>query len=45
MFTSSHFHDLRVASVSPEAAGAVAISLSVPDALLERFDFKPGQYL
>jgi ring-1,2-phenylacetyl-CoA epoxidase subunit PaaE len=39
------FHDLRVARVSPEAAGSVAIAFSVPDTLLERFDFVPGQYL
>jgi len=45
MTASSRFHDLRVARVSPEAAGSVAVALSVPDALLERFDFKPGQYL
>ena len=45
MTASSRFHDLRVARVSPEAAGSVAIALRVPDDLLERFDFKPGQYL
>lgn len=45
MSTSPRFHDLRVSSISPEAAGSVAIALSVPDALLESFDFQPGQYL
>ncbi len=45
MTASPRFHDLRVARVSPEAAGSVAIAFSVPDDLLERFDFKPGQYL
>ncbi len=45
MTASSRFHDLRVARISPEAAGSVAIAFSVPDALLERFDFQPGQYL
>ncbi len=45
MSTSPRFHDLQVASVSPEAAGSVALALSVPDALLESFDFQPGQYL
>ncbi len=45
MTASPRFHDLRVARVSPEAAGSVAIALRVPDDLLERFDFKPGQYL
>jgi len=45
MSTSPRFHDLRVARVSPEAAGSVAVALSVPDALLDSFDFQPGQYL
>ena len=45
MSTSPRFHDLQVARVSPEAAGSVALALSVPDALLESFDFQPGQYL
>ncbi len=45
MTASPRFHDLRVARVSPEAAGSVAIAFSVPDDLLERYDFKPGQYL
>ncbi|MFT3779362.1 MAG: phenylacetate-CoA oxygenase/reductase subunit PaaK [Ottowia sp.] len=39
------FHDLTVARVSPEAAGAVAIAFSVPAELHERFDFQPGQFL
>ncbi len=45
MSTSPHFHDLRVASISPEAAGSVAVALSVPEALMDSFDFQPGQYL
>lgn len=45
MSTSPRFHDLRVARISPEAAGSVALALSVPDELLESFDFQPGQYL
>ncbi len=45
MTASSRFHDLRVARISPEAAGSVAIAFNVPDDLLERFDFQPGQYL
>lgn len=45
MSISPRFHDLRVARVSPEAAGSVAIALRVPDALLAQFDFQPGQYL
>jgi ring-1,2-phenylacetyl-CoA epoxidase subunit PaaE len=39
------FHSLRVARVSPEAAGAVAISLAVPLALRDNFRFEPGQFL
>lgn len=39
------FHDLRIARISPEAAGSVAIALSVPEDLLAQFDFQPGQYL
>ena len=45
MTASSRFHDLRIARVSPEAAGSVAIAFDVPEDLIERFDFKPGQYL
>ena len=45
MTATSRFHDLRIARVSPEAAGSVAIAFQVPDTLLERFDFVPGQYL
>ncbi|MCX8519952.1 MAG: 2Fe-2S iron-sulfur cluster-binding protein [Rhodoferax sp.] len=45
MTASTRFHDLRIAHISPEAAGALAIALSVPEALLERFSFQPGQYL
>lgn len=42
---SIQYHPLRVSRVSPEAAGAVAIALHVPDALREQYEFKPGQYL
>jgi ring-1,2-phenylacetyl-CoA epoxidase subunit PaaE len=45
MSTFPRFHDLQVSRISPEAAGSVAIALSVPDTLLESFDFQPGQYL
>ena len=40
-----HFHPLRVKRVSPEAAGAAAITFEVPDALRAAFDFRPGQFL
>ena len=39
------FHDLTVSRVTPEAAGAVAISLAVPADLRQAFDFQPGQFL
>ena len=39
------FHDLSVARVTPEAAGAVAITLAVPAALRDTFAFQPGQFL
>lgn len=45
MTASPRFHDLRIARISPEAAGSVAIAFAVPEELVERFDFKPGQYL
>jgi ring-1,2-phenylacetyl-CoA epoxidase subunit PaaE len=39
------FHDLQIARVSPEAAGAVAITLKVPAELRSSFNFQPGQFL
>lgn len=39
------FHDLIVSRVDPEAAGAVAVSLTIPDALRDTFAFEPGQFL
>ncbi len=39
------FHELTVARISPEAAGAVAIGLQVPEALQDSFQFQPGQFL
>jgi ring-1,2-phenylacetyl-CoA epoxidase subunit PaaE len=40
-----HFHPLRIKRVSPEAAGAVALTFDVPAELRAAFDFKPGQFL
>ncbi|MDR3454526.1 MAG: phenylacetate-CoA oxygenase/reductase subunit PaaK [Rhodoferax sp.] len=40
-----HFHDLTVSRISPEAAGAVAVTLAIPPALRETFAFEPGQFL
>ena len=42
---SPRFHDLSVSRVTPEAAGAVAISFAVPAALREAFNYAPGQFL
>ncbi|PUE13625.1 1,2-phenylacetyl-CoA epoxidase subunit PaaE [Limnohabitans sp. MMS-10A-178] len=39
------FHDLQVADITPEAAGAVAITLQVPTELQSGFNFKAGQFL
>jgi ring-1,2-phenylacetyl-CoA epoxidase subunit PaaE len=39
------FQELAVKRVSPEAAGAVAITLAIPEAERERFAFEPGQFL
>jgi ring-1,2-phenylacetyl-CoA epoxidase subunit PaaE len=39
------FHDLSVKRVSPEAAGAVAITFAVPPGQRETFRFEPGQFL
>jgi ring-1,2-phenylacetyl-CoA epoxidase subunit PaaE len=39
------FHDLTVSRITPEAAGAVAITLAVPSDLRAQFDFQPGQFL
>jgi ring-1,2-phenylacetyl-CoA epoxidase subunit PaaE len=43
--TAFKFHDLPVSNITPEAAGAVAITLQVPDELRSGFHFKAGQFL
>jgi ring-1,2-phenylacetyl-CoA epoxidase subunit PaaE len=43
--TAFKFHDLPVANIRPEAAGAVAITLQVPENLRSDFNFKAGQFL
>lgn len=40
-----HFHPLRIKRISPEAAGAAAITFEVPESLRRDFDFQPGQFL
>ena len=39
------FHDLPVSNITPEAAGAVAITFQVPEDLRNGFNFKAGQFL
>ena len=43
--SAPHFHELKVKRVSPEAAGAVAITFDIPANLREAFAFEPGQFL
>lgn len=45
MNASHLFHNLTVSHICPEAAGAVAISLAIPEPLRETFAFEPGQFL
>lgn len=40
-----HFHALTVSRVAPEAAGAVAVSFSIPPGLRDLYRFTPGQFL
>lgn len=42
---AARFHDLTVSRIDPEAAGAVAVSLAIPEALRDTFAFEPGQFL
>ena len=42
---SSHFHPLIIKRVRPETADSAVVTLAVPEALREAFDFKPGQFL
>jgi len=41
----SYFHPLTIARVTPEAAGAVALSFAIPAELQELYRFTPGQFL
>ena len=45
MSAAPRFHELTVARIDAEAAGAVALTLSVPTALKDSFQFEPGQFL
>jgi ring-1,2-phenylacetyl-CoA epoxidase subunit PaaE len=43
--TAFKFHDLPVSNITPEAAGAVAITFQVPENLRSGFNFTAGQFL
>lgn len=45
MTASPRFHDLPIARISLEAAGAVAITMRIPEELRETFAFEPGQFV
>ena len=45
MNAATRFHELPVARISPEAAGAVAITLAIPPEQRTAFAFEPGQFL
>ncbi len=40
-----HFHPLVISRVTPEAAGAVAVSFAIPPELRDLYRFTPGQFL
>ncbi|MGC1172601.1 1,2-phenylacetyl-CoA epoxidase subunit PaaE [Polaromonas sp.] len=41
----SYFHSLNISRVTPEAAGAVAVSFAIPPELQDMYRFTPGQFL
>ena len=43
--STPQFHPLTIQRVTPEAAGAVAITLAVPPELRDAYLFEPGQFL
>ncbi|MDO8904370.1 2Fe-2S iron-sulfur cluster-binding protein [Hydrogenophaga sp.] len=45
MNAATRFHELPIARIAPEAAGAVAITLSIPPEQRTAFAFEPGQFL
>jgi ring-1,2-phenylacetyl-CoA epoxidase subunit PaaE len=45
MNTAARFHELPITRVSPEAAGAVAITFAIPPEQRAAFAFEPGQFL
>ena len=43
--SSPMFHELAIKTISPEAAGSVAITFDIPSEAREKFHFEPGQFL
>lgn len=43
--STPQFHDMTIRRVSAEAAGAIAVTLAVPEELRQTFAFEPGQFL
>ena len=43
--SAPHFYPLNVKRVTPEAAGAIAVTFAIPDEQRALFDFQPGQFL
>ena len=39
------FHNLRIQSIEKETEGSSRIKFSLPDKLIDRFNFKAGQYI
>ena len=45
MSTATHFYNLSVVRISPEAGSSAAITLGIPPELRDTFEFTPGQFL
>jgi len=43
--SDSNFYSLKIANIRPETESAICISFAIPEALIETFTFKPGQFL
>jgi len=43
--STPHFHELFIKRITPQAAGAVAVTLAVPPELRDTYAFQPGQFL
>lgn len=43
--STPHFHALRIKRITPQAAGAVAVTLDIPPELRDSYAFQPGQFL